>query len=295
MREFVITTDSNCDMDPAYLRNNGVAVIPHYYTVEGEVYGEDQELPISEFYDRLREGKKATTKSSSQESIRARFEEYAKQGRDILHISLSSALSTSYEHAAGAAGEVTEQYPETKIVVIDTQAVSLGEGIMIRKAVEMKRDGRSLEETAEWIREQAPHLNIEFTVDDLNFLYRGGRLSRSSAIFGTVLNQKPLLAFNREGRLVFAGKVRGRKNALTTLVDRMAKRLGAYRNRQVFIGIVHGDCEMDARYVANMITERFGYTDIVIRPISPSIGVHSGPGAVALIFLGDEDRPVATK
>lgn len=288
MREFVITTDSNCDMDLTYLAEQKVGVIPHYYTVDDEVYGEEKELPVEKFYDALREGKKATTMASNPDVIRKRFEEYAKQDTDILHISFSSALSIAYNNIVDGANEIMAKHPEMKIIVIDTLSASLGEGIMIRKAIEMKREGKTIEETAEWIRDNSPHLNIQFTVDDLNFLYRGGRLSRSSAILGTVIDIKPILYVNREGELVPFDKVRGRKKVLMTLVDNMAERLGEYKDQQVFIGVVHGDCEMDARYVANMITERFGYTDIVIRPIGPSIGVHTGPGAVALIFLGNE-------
>lgn len=288
MREFVITTDSNCDMDPEYLAENEVGVIPHYYTVEEEVYGDGRELTISQFYDALRDGKKSITKASDPDVIRKRFGEYAEQGKDILHISFSSALSAAYDNIVNGANEIMAKYPEMKIIVIDTRSASLGEGIIISKAIEMKREGKSIEETAEWARENSPHLNIQFTVDDLNFLYRGGRLSRSSAILGTVIDIKPILYVNREGELVPFDKVRGRKKVLMTMVDNMAERLGEYKDKQVFIGVVHGDCEMDARYVANMITERFGYTDIVIRPIGPSIGVHTGPSAVALIFLGDE-------
>lgn len=288
MREFVITTDSNCDMDPEYLAENEVGVIPHYYTVEEEMYGDGKELTIRQFYDALREGKKSVTKASNPDVIRKRFGEYAEQGKDILHISFSSALSSAYDNIVNCANEIMAKNPEMRIIVIDTLSASLGEGIIISKAIEMKREGKSLEETAEWARENSPHLNIQFTVDDLNYLYRGGRLSRSSAILGTVIDIKPILYVNREGELVPFDKVRGRKKVLMTLVDNMAERLGEYKDKQVFIGVVHGDCEMDARYVVNMITERFGYTDIVIRPIGPSIGVHTGPGAIALIFLGDE-------
>lgn len=288
MREFVITTESNSDMEPAYLAENEVGVIPHYYTVEEEVYGDGRELTNKEFYDAMRAGKKAATMASNPAVILEKFEEYAKQGKDILHISFSSALSSGYNNIVNGANEIMKNYPEMKIIVIDTLSASLGEGIMIRKAVEMKKEGKSLEETADWINEHCPHLNIQFTVDDLNFLYRGGRLSRSSAILGTVINIKPILYFDKEGKLVALDKVRGRKKALTTLVDNMEARLGEFRDKQVFIGIVHGDCEADAKYIANVITERFGYTDIVIRPIGPSIGAHSGPGAVGIIFLGNE-------
>lgn len=288
VREFVITTESNSDMDPVYLAEHEVGVIPHYYTVEEEIYGDGRELSNKEFYDAMRAGKRAATMASNPAVILEKFEEYAKQGKDILHISFSSALSSGYNNIVNGAKEIMEQYPETKIIVVDTLSASLGEGIMIHKAIELKQEGKSLEQTADWISEHCPHLNIQFTVDDLNFLYRGGRLSRSSAILGTVINIKPILYFDKEGKLVALDKVRGRKNALTTLVDNMEARLGEFRDKQVFIGIVHGDCEADAKYIANMITERFGYTDIVIRPIGPSIGAHSGPGAVGIIFLGNE-------
>lgn len=287
MREFVITTDSNSDMDPAYLTEHEVGVMPHYYTVEEEVYGGDKELSNHEFYDAMRAGKKTTTMASNPAVILEKFEAYAKQGKDILHISFSSELSCAYNNIVNCANEIMESYPEMKIIVIDTLSASLGEGIMIRKAVDMKKEGKSLEETADWIRENCPYLNVQFTVDNLDYLYRGGRLSKSSALLGTVINIKPILYVNKEGKLVALSKVRGRKKSLTTLVDNMEERLGEFRDKQIFVGVVHGDCEEDAKYIANMITERFGYTDIVIRPIGPSIGAHSGPGTIGIVFMGD--------
>ena len=287
MREFIITTDSNSDMDPVYLADNKVGVIPHYYTVEEEVYGDGRELSNQEFYDAMRAGKKTTTMASNPAVILERFEAYAKQGKDILHISFSSELSCAYNNIVNCANEILESYPEMKIIVIDTLSASLGEGIMIRKAIEMKKEGKTLEETADWIREYCPYINVQFTVDNLDYLYRGGRLSKSSALLGTVINIKPILYVNKEGKLVALSKVRGRKKSLTTLVDNMEESLGEFRDKQIFVGVVHGDCEEDAKYIANMITERFGYTDIVIRPIGPSIGAHSGPGTIGIVFMGD--------
>ena len=287
MREFIITTDSNSDMDPVYLADNEVGVIPHYYTVEEEVYGDGRELSNQEFYDAMRAGKKTTTMASNPAVILERFEAYAKQGKDILHISFSSELSCAYNNIVNCANEILESYPEMKIIVIDTLSASLGEGIMIRKAIEMKKEGKTLEETADWIREYCPYINVQFTVDNLDYLYRGGRLSKSSALLGTVINIKPILYVNKEGKLVALSKVRGRKKSLTTLVDNMEERLGEFRDKQIFVGVVHGDCEEDAKYIANMITERFGYTDIVIRQIGPSIGAHSGPGTIGIVFMGD--------
>lgn len=274
-------------MDPVYLADNEVGVIPHYYTVEEEVYGDGRELSNQEFYDAMRAGKKTTTMASNPAVILERFEAYAKQGKDILHISFSSELSCAYNNIVNCANEILESYPEMKIIVIDTLSASLGEGIMIRKAIEMKKEGKTLEETADWIRENCPYINVQFTVDNLDYLYRGGRLSKSSALLGTVINIKPILYVNKEGKLVALSKVRGRKKSLTTLVDNMEERLGEFRDKQIFVGVVHGDCEEDAKYIANMITERFGYTDIVIRPIGPSIGAHSGPGTIGIVFMGD--------
>lgn len=288
MRDFVITTESNSDMSPAFLKEHEIGVIPHYYTVEEEEYGGERELGIKEFYDAMREGKKAATMASNPAVILEVFEEYAKQGKDVLHISFSSELSCGYSNVVNGANDIMAEYPEMKIIVIDTLSASLGEGIMIQKAVEMKKAGKTIEETAEWIKKHVPNINVQFTVDDLNFLYRGGRLSKSSAVLGTMINIKPILYVNAEGKLVALDKVRGRKKSLTTLVDNMEKSLGDFRDNQIFIGVIHGDCEEDAQFVANLITERFGYKDIVIRPIGPSIGAHSGPGAIGIVFLGNE-------
>ncbi len=288
MREFVVATESNCDMDPVFLKENEVCVIPHYYTVEDEEYGDGKELSVEEFYNALREGKNAATMASNPAVILEKFEEYAKQGKDILYISFSSALSCGYNNIFNGAREIMDEYPDMKIKVIDTLSASLGEGIMIRKALDMKKQGKTLEETADWIEQHTENLNVQFTVDDLNFLYRGGRLSKTSAVLGTVINIKPIIYIDKNGKLVALDKVRGRKKSLVTLVDNMEAKLGKFKDEQVFVGIVHGDCETEANFLADLIKERLGYTDIEIRPIGPSIGAHSGPGAVGIIFLGEE-------
>lgn len=288
MREFIISTETNSDMDPAFLAENKVCVIPHYYTVEEDMYGEDKELTIKEFYDAMREGKKAATMASNPAVILDKFEEIAKEGKDILHISFSSALSSGYNNIVNGAEEIMEQHPEMKIIVIDTMSASLGEGIMIQKALDMKKEGKTIEETADWIKERVANINVQFTVDDLNFLYRGGRLSKSSAVLGTVIGIKPILYVDKEGKLVALDKVRGRKKSLMTLVDNMEAKIGAFKDEQIFVGVIHGDCEEEAEFVAGKIKERFGYDNILIRPIGPSIGAHSGPGALGIVFLGDE-------
>lgn len=288
MRDFVVSTETNSDMSPVFLSENDVCVIPHYYTVEDEMYGDGKELTEKEFYDEMRAGKKAATMASNPAVILERFETIAKEGKDILHISFSSELSSGCANIINGANEIMEAYPDMKIIVIDTKSASLGEGIMIKKAIDMKNAGATIEEAAEWIKSHCKNLHMHFTVDDLNFLYRGGRLSKSSAILGTVIGIKPILYVDKDGKLAALDKVRGRKKALLTLVDNMESRLGEYRDNQIFVGVIHGDCEEDAIFVANKISERFGYNEVMIRPIGPSIGAHSGPGTVGVVFLGEE-------
>ncbi len=287
MREFVITTDSNSDLPLTYIEENRIGVIPHYYMVEDEVYGDGRELTIKEFYEAMRQQKKVGTMASNPAVIEETFLKYEKEGKDVLHISFSSALSGGCSNVQVVAGQVMEEYPHMKILVIDTLSVSLGEALMIMKAVALKKEGKSLEETVDCLKQMIDHLCVQFTVDDLNHLYRGGRLSKTSAVLGTVVNIKPILYVDEAGKLVALSKVRGRKKALNTLADNLEERLGSYRDQQIAIGIVHGDCEEDALYLKQMLEDRFGFHDFLIGPVGPSIGAHSGPGALGLIFLGE--------
>lgn len=288
MSEFVITTESNCDLPKSYVAEHQIGIIPHYYTVDEEMYGEDKELTTKEFYDAMRARKKAATMASNPAVILDAFTEYAKAGKDILHISFSSALSSGYNNIVNGANEVLEEYPDRKIIVIDTLSASMCEGMMIMKAVEMRDAGKTMEETAKWVKAHVADLCAVFTVDDLDFLYRGGRLSKSTAVLGTMINIKPILHINEEGKLVALSKVRGRKKSLSTLVDLMDAKLGKYRNDQIMVTVIHGDCEEEANGVADMIRERFGYQDIMVAPIGPSIGAHSGPGTIGILFMGEE-------
>ncbi len=287
MREFVITTDSNCDLPSTYVAENKIGVIPHYYLVEEEVYGDGKELTVKEFYDAMREQKKVGTMASNPAVIEETFLRYCAEGKDVIHISFSSALSGGCSNVQMVAEQVMDEHPEMKIVVIDTLTVSLGEALMIMKAVELKNAGKTLEETVDCINGLLPHICVQFTVDDLNHLYRGGRLSKTSAVIGTVVNIKPILYVDDAGRLLALSKVRGRKKALHTLVDNMEERVGSFRDKQIAIGIAHGDCEEDALFVKQLIEERFGYHDFLITPVGPSIGAHSGPGGLGVIFMGD--------
>ncbi len=287
MREFIISTESNCDLSEDYIKENNICVIPHYYTVDEEVFGDGKELTCKEFYDEMRNLKKVGTMASNPAVIEENFSAYAKEGKDILHISFSSALSGGCGNVQMVSTQIMEEFSDTKIIVVDTLAASLGEGLLIMKAVQMKKEGKTLTETAKAVEELVPHICTLFTVDDLNYLYRGGRLSKTSAVVGTLVNLKPILRVNEEGRLVALSKTRGRNKSLQTMANLMDEYLGEFRDKQFTIGLIHGDCEEDALYLQKIIEEKYGYNNFLIRPIGPSIGAHSGPGTVGLIFLGD--------
>lgn len=288
MRDYVIATESNADLEAVFVKEHDICVIPHYYTLDDDMYGEEKELTPHEFYDEMRAGKKAGTMASNPAVILDRFEKIAKEGKDILFISFSSALSSGINNIKNGADEVMEAHPEMKIVVIDTLSASAGEAMMIRKAVAMRGEGKSLDETADWIKEHVKYLCALFTVEDLQYLYRGGRLSKSSAVLGGMINIKPILHINDEGKLVPLEKVRGRKKSLAVLLDRMEERLGAFKDQQIMPSVIHGDCEEDANAVAQMMKERFGFENVYVTQIGPSIGAHSGPGTIGLLFMGEK-------
>lgn len=289
MRNIIISTETNTDLSQEYIDKNNILVIPHYYNVEEKVYGEPgNTITIKEFYDEMRAGKKVGTAASNPAVILEKFKEAAAQGNDIIHISFSSALSGGYQNIVNGAAEVMEEYPECTIKVIDTLSASLGEGMMIEYARSKVAEGLDIETIGKETEELSKKLTVLFTVDNLDYLYRGGRLSKTSAILGTVINLKPILHVNDEGKLVALAKIRGRKKALKVIVDTMKEKIGSYRDKQIFIGIIHGDCEEEALVLKDMITKEFGYTNFMIEPIGPSIGAHSGPGTLGLVFLGDE-------
>lgn len=288
MREYVIATESNADLDEEFVKENGILVIPHYYTLDDEMYGEEKALTPHEFYEEMRAGKKAGTIASNPGVILDRFGKVADEGKDILFISFSSALSSGINNIKNGADEVMEAHPDMKIVVIDTLSASMCEGMMIMQAVKMRAGGKSIDETVGWIRDNVKYLCALFTVEDLDYLYRGGRLSKSSAVLGGMINIKPILHINDEGKLVPLEKVRGRKKSLSVMVDRMEEQLGAFKEKQILPCVIHGDCEEEAKAVAQMMKDRFGFEQVHIAQIGPSIGAHSGPGTIGLLFMGEK-------
>lgn len=288
MKDFVITADSNCDLLPEYIKENHIGIIPHYYDIDGVTYGDEKNLSPKEFYDQMRAGKMPTTMASNPAVIRDTFQKYAKEGLDVLHFSFSSALSSGHNNVACGAQEICEENPGMKIRVIDTLNVSLGEGMVIMKAVRMKQEGKSLDEIADWVEENRLHFCVFFTVDDLFHLHRGGRVSKATAIIGSMINVKPMLIVNNEGQLISSGTVRGRKKALNTIVNRAVENMGEeYMAPDWDICVVHGDALEDAKFVASLLKEKTG-KDAIINVVNPSIGAHSGPGALGILCMGQK-------
>lgn len=288
MRDFVITTDNSADLPMDYYENQGVGVASLTYTLDGTTYDMYTTIPSHDFYDAMRGGSMPTTSQVNPSDMRTLFEPYLKEGKDILHIAFSSGLSGSYNSSRIAAEELAEEYPDAKIVTIDSLSASLGQGLLVHKAVQMKADGKSFDEIAKWVEDHKLNLCHMFTVGDLNHLYRGGRISKLTAVFGTMVNIKPVLHVDQEGKLVNIDKVRGRKKSLSGLVDKMEEKIGSYRHKNDVIFISHGDCLEDAKYVAKQVEERFGYTEFMYNNVGATIGAHAGPGTVALFFMGDE-------
>ena len=283
---FQITTDSNSDLPKEYLREHRVGVLYLGYTMSGVTYGKDASMPEKEFYAAMRAGELPTTSGINFEDAKQLFSAIAEQGQDVVHIAFSSALSSSYSAAAAAAEEVAAAYPQRKIFVVDSLCASLGQGLLVHKIIGFRDRGVSAREAADWAEKNKLHVCHNFTVDDLHHLHRGGRVSKTTAVLGTLINIKPVLHMDDAGRLVAVGKVRGRKNSLKALVDNMEKLIGSYDNPEVFIS--HGDCLEDAEFVAGLVKERFGVESFLINFVGPSIGAHSGPGTVALFFMGEK-------
>ena len=284
MRDFIITTDTTCDLPESYILENKLDLHPLFYHFNDSViYGKDENLDPVVFYQRMRDGEMPTTMASNPEDSKDLFEARIKEGYDIIHIAFSSGLSSTCQNAVIAANELSEDYPDAKITVIDSLCASMGEGLLVYKAIEYKKAGHSYDETVAYINELVPHLSHRFTVDSLFHLHRGGRVSKATAIIGTLVGIKPILHVDDTGHLVSVGKTRGRKKALASLVESMIQTMGNRLNDTIMIS--HGDALEDAEYVASLIKEKISEVkNVIINYICPTIGAHAGPGTIALFF-----------
>ena len=287
MSDYIIFTDSSCDIKPDLLAQWEVPFVS--LTVKFEEDAEsfaNFDMPFDQFYDRMRKGSVARTSAVNMEAFKEAFEPYLKQGKDLLYIGFSSGLSTTVNSGAMAAQELAEAYPERKIIVVDTFAASAGFGLLVYLAVQEKRKGATLEQAAKFVEEQRVHLCHWFTVDDLVYLKRGGRVSAAACFVGGLLDIKPVLHMDDPGHLINMFKVRGRRASIKALADKYGELALNPGKDTVFIS--HGDCMDDAKLLEKMLRERFGASVELITYVGPVIGSHSGPGTLALFFLGRE-------
>ena len=285
-RPYKLYSDSTADLSQELLSGMDVSIVKLTFEMNGKNYA-DGELPMDSFYKSLREGAVSKTAQIAPSTYEEIFEKEIKAGYDILYLGFSSGLSGSYGSSCIARDTLLEKYPEAKIICIDSLCASTGEGLLLYKADEKKRSGMDIDELAKWLEATKLHLCHVFTVDDLKFLRRGGRVSATAAFAGTLLGIKPLLHVDNDGHLIPLGKVRGRKHSLEKLVDMMSERVKGWENPVVMI--CHGDAIADAQYVEKLVKERLGrQTDVKICYTGTAIGSHSGPGTLALFFMGEE-------
>ena len=283
---YKIITDSCCDFTDQMCAQLDVSLVPLIVTYNGKSQTNfSEEASIKAFYDELRGGVTATTSAVNPEGWAGLMEPILAAGQDILAICFSSGLSTTYQSAVIAAGELQEKYPDRKIRVVDSLCAALGQGLLIWYACQKRDEGLSLEELTAWVEENKLHICHWVTVDDLSHLKRGGRISATSAIVGTMLNIKPIIHVNDEGRLINVAKVRGRKTAIQLLADKVGELGKGFSNDTCFV--VHGDCAGDAEALAGIIKEKYGVKNVHIGYLGPVIGAHTGPGVLALFFLGE--------
>ena len=286
MREFIIITDSSADLPASVACDMGVTVIPLEVNIDGIGCKYNDEIDIKEFYGWLRDKKGAKTSAINLDRFTEVFEGFVKEGKDVIYIGFSSGLSATFMAAKNAAEELSEKYPDRKIIAVDSLCASLGQGLLVKHAVDKKNAGASIEEVAQFVEENRLNLCHWFTVEDLFFLKRGGRVSAATAVMGTVLQIKPVMHVDDAGKLINVEKARGRAASINSLFAKMKETAIDPEKQTIYIS--HGDCYDDAKKLADMITAEFGITDILISEVGPVIGAHSGPGTLALFFLGSK-------
>ncbi|WP_026394262.1 DegV family protein [Acetobacterium malicum] len=285
--KFQIVTDSSANLPDELIEKYDLHILSLLYYIgenEYESYVKGKQTDLTEIYARMRNKEVFTTSCMSIGTCRSIFENILQQDKDLLYIGFSSALSATYQTSCQALEELRLEYPNRKILSVDTLAATLGEGLLVTYAAKFRKEGKTIEVVYDWLMENRLHLCHWFTVDDLFFLLRGGRVSASSALLGTILNIKPIIHVNDTGHLIPVGKVRGKKNSLRALLKRMEETAIEPENQTIYI--THGDCLEDATYLADKIREKFGTKNILIHLLEPVIGSHCGPGTVTLFYLG---------
>lgn len=286
MRDYVITVNSTVDVPKKWLEERNVPVVPLKYTIDGETYTDMEGLSAKEFFAKLREGKMSSTSQVNPEEAVNLLEPYVRDGKDILHLGFSSGLSGTFNSMRIAGEMLEEKYPGARVIVIDTLCACLGEAILLHHALKQKEKGMTIDELAQWVEDNKLHVCHNVTVDDLNHLHRGGRISKTTAVLGTLVQIKPIIHMDNNGKLQVIGKERGRKKSLNKIVDMAVEQSKDWDNDIVMI--THGDCIEDAEYVAKLVRERMGIDNILINNIGTVIGSHTGPGVVAVFCMGNK-------
>jgi DegV family protein with EDD domain len=283
----VILTDSCCDLPIDFVKENNVEVMPIRVNLKGEDIPDDlgQSINYNVFYDMIRAGEMPSTSQVNAYTFTEAFKKYSSEGHSIIYIGFSSALSGCVNSARIAKEAVEDEMPSADITVIDTKSASMGLGLIVYYAVNMLKDGASKYEIINWIEDNKLKVNHWFTVDDLNHLKRGGRISSTVAIVGTMLNIKPIMHVDDEGRLVPVSKVKGRKKSIKELEEKLKERIVNSEEQTIFIS--HGDCLSDAEHLKDLILKETKVKDVIINNIGPAVGTHSGPGTLALFFIGN--------
>lgn len=282
---YQIITDSCCDFTKERYEELELRPLPLTVTFRGESYPDRNDDSLRDMYAGLRAGEVAITAAVNPEHWKEGMEPILSAGEDILVLAFSSGLSTTYQSAVIAAEELRESYPDRKILVVDSLCASLGEGLLAYYAAKKRQAGMPIEELAQWLTDNRLHLCHWFTVNDLMYLKRGGRISAATAVMGTMLSIKPILHVDDEGHLISVGKARGRKASIQALAAKVGELAKGYDNPVMFIS--HGDCQEDAEYLAGLLKEQYGVTEVYINYVGAVIGSHSGPGTLALFFLGE--------
>ena len=289
MKNYVIVTESTTDLTQDLVNELGITIIPMVFGFENESYlnyPDNREMDIHKFYERVKDGERSTTALINSKTFEEYFEPILRSGDDILYIGFSSGLSGTYNSSLIAAEELKQKYPDSKIICIDTLAASMGEGLLVYYAAKLKQQGQNIEQVSQWLMDNKLKLNHWFTVDDLNHLRRGGRISAMTATIGSALNVKPILHVDNEGYLIPVHNVRGRKKSINALLEHMEELSVNLQEQTIFIS--HANCLEDAENLANLVKKKLKVKEIKLNFIGPVIGSHTGQGALALFFIGRE-------
>ena len=287
MRDYVIMTDSSCDLPASLAKKMELAVLPLSVYIEDKQYInylDEREISFAQIYAKLRTKCPAKTSAVNMNDFLAPMEEILQAGKDLLYIGFSSGLSGTYNAGAAAAQEMAEKYPDRTVLAVDSLCASLGQGLLVYHAWQQKQAGMGIVELKQWVEDNRLHLCHFFTIDDLMFLKRGGRVSGATAVVGSMLAIKPIMHVDDEGHLIKIGTARGRKASIRALADLAGERGIELKDQTIFIS--HGDCVDDANYLADIMRDRFRVKEVLVNYVGPVIGAHSGPGTIALFLMG---------